>query len=85
MEWLALVSPPLLWAKATWLSPFQKTHRHGLSGILSLISGGLMFASLHLDGTTLPILFIASALALLAMFAALWWPCSVSSEKRTDR
>jgi hypothetical protein len=51
---------------------------------LSLISGGLLFASLHLDKTTLPILLIASALALTAMFAALWWPCSVSSAKRTN-
>lgn len=71
---LALLTPSLLWAKAAWLSPFLRTQRHGPSGALSLVSGGLMFAAFNIDGSIRISLFGASTLALAAMFAALFWP-----------
>jgi len=74
MAWLALLVPPLIWAKAAWLSPFLETHRHGFSGALSLVAGGLIFASITMDDPAHALLFVASALALIAMFAALLLP-----------
>ena len=85
MDWLALVTPPLIWAKAVWVSPFLKTYRHRLSGALSLVVGGMMFAALRLDDPTFPVLLGVSALALVAMFAALFWPPRISDTKRTVR
>ena len=82
MDWLALVSPFLIWAKAAWLSPYLRTHRHRLSGILSVIAGGLMFASLRLDAPAFPVLFVAVAMALAAMFVALFWPPGTSRDNR---
>jgi hypothetical protein len=49
MDWLALVTPPLTWAKAAWVPPFRKTDRHRLSGALPLVAGGLMFAARRQD------------------------------------
>lgn len=49
MEWVAPVTPSLIWANAVWVSPFLKTRRHRFSGCLSLSSRVLMFASLRLD------------------------------------
>jgi hypothetical protein len=74
MAWLALLVPPLIWAKAAWLSPFLRTYRHGLSGALSLLAGGLMFASITLDDPTRPALLGTSAVALTAMLVALLTP-----------
>jgi hypothetical protein len=74
VAWLTLIIPALLWVKAVWLSPFLKTHRHGLSGALSLIAGGLMFSSLKLDDANRPVLFCASAVAVLGMIATLLLP-----------
>ena len=53
---------------------FLRTQRHGPSGVLSLVSGGLMFAAFNIDGSIRVALFGASTLALAAMFAALFWP-----------
>ncbi|MBB3349579.1 hypothetical protein [Sphingomonas sp. BK069] len=74
MSWLALLAPSFLWAKAAWLSPYLRTQRHGSSGALSLISGGLMFAAFNVDGPIRMALYGASTLALAAMFAALFRP-----------
>jgi len=82
VDWLALVSPSLIWAKAAWLSPYLRTHRHRLSGMLSVIAGGLMFASLRLDAPDFPALFGAATVALAAMFVALFWSPRASRNKR---
>lgn len=74
MDWLALLIPPLIWAKAVWASPVLKTNRHGLSGGLSLIAGGLMFASLRVEDAAFPLLFGASAIASIMTLAVLFWP-----------
>jgi hypothetical protein len=74
MDWLALVTPPLIWAKAAWLSPFLRTQRHGLSAALSLITGGLMFACFRVREPAAGILFWTSAVAMAATVAALLWP-----------
>ncbi len=82
MEWLALVSPPLIWIKAAWLSPYLRTHRHLLSCILSVIAGSLMFVSLRVDAPDFPVLFVAAAVAMAAMFVALFLPPGASRDNR---
>jgi hypothetical protein len=74
MDWLALVTPPLVWAKAAWLSPFLRTRRHGLSAALSLITGALMFACFRIQGPAAGILFWTGAATMVAMLTALLWP-----------
>lgn len=74
MDWLALLIPPLIWAKADWASPVLKTNRHGLSGALSLVAGGLMFASLRVEDAAFPIVFGASAIASIMTLVVLFWP-----------
>jgi len=71
---LALLTPPLMWAKAAWASPFLKTHRHRISGLLSIFAGLLMCGSLVVDDATFPILLCAAAIAMVSMFGALLWP-----------
>ena len=74
LQILATLTPTLLWAKAVWLSPFLRTHRPCLSGVLSLLAGALMSASIAMDDRARPVLFGASGLVLAAMFATLLWP-----------
>lgn len=74
MDWMALVTPPLIWAKAAWLSPYLRTQRHGFSAALSLITGGLMFASFRVREPAAAILIWTSAVAMAATLAALFWP-----------
>lgn len=80
MEWIAFFAPPLLWAKAAFASPFLKTYRHQMSGMLSVVAGALMFGSLRVDLPSFPILFCGAGAALLVMFIALLWkPASKKS------
>lgn len=71
---LALLTPPAIWAKAVWASPFLKTHRHRVSGVLSGFTGLLMCGSMNVDDATFPVLLWAAAVAMIAMFGALLWP-----------
>ena len=71
---LALLTPPAIWAKAAWASPILKTHRHAISGLLSIFAGLLMCGSLLAHDATFPILLCAAAIAMVAMFGALLWP-----------
>jgi hypothetical protein len=50
--------------------------------MLSVVAGGLMFASLQLDAPSFPVLFIGAALALVATFAALFLSPRVTGNKR---
>lgn len=84
MEWLALVTPPLIWAQARWASPFLKTHRHGMSASLSLLAGCLAFTSLRLDRPAFPILLVAAAVASAAMFVAMFWSPTRARTNRKD-
>ena len=81
MDWLALVTPPLIWANAAWVQPFLKTYRHRLSGMLSLAAGGLMFAALRVADPTFHVVLALSGLALAAMFASLLWPPRIADKK----
>jgi hypothetical protein len=74
MDWWVAAIPPLLWVTVAWLSPFLRTYRHRLSGGLSLVAGGLMFASLRMDNSAFPILLSSAGVALTLMFLALYWP-----------
>jgi hypothetical protein len=71
---LALLTPPAIWARAAWASPYSKTHRHGVSGSLSILAGLLMGGSLLADDANFPVLLSAAAIALIAMFSTLLWP-----------
>jgi hypothetical protein len=82
MDWLALLIPPLIWAKAVWVLPGLKTNRHGLSGGLSLLAGGLMCASLRVEDAAFPLLFGASVIASMLTLVVLFWP---SREARPTR
>ena len=82
MEWLALIGPPLLWVNIAWVSPFVRSHRHGLSAALSLITGGLMFACLRFREPTAAILFWAGAIAMASMLAALLWPQTDNARRK---
>ena len=84
MDWLALVIPPLMWARAAAL-PTPKTYRHRLSGILSLVTGGLSFAALRVDGPAFPVVFGLSVLSLVGMITVLFWRPRVVDTKRTVR
>jgi hypothetical protein len=80
---VAFATPPALWAKAAWASPFLRTYRHGISGMLSIIAGALMAASVWGDEATFPIFLIGAAITLAAMFYALLWPPAGRPPKRT--
>lgn len=71
---VAFSAPPAIWAKAAWASPFLKTYRHGISGLLSLLTGLLMAASIVSDDATFPIFLVGAATVMVAMLAALLWP-----------
>ena len=73
VEWIALLAPPLLWVKLAFVSPFLKTYRHRLSGMFSVLSAVMMFASLQVDTPELPLFLCGAAVAMLAMFIALLW------------
>jgi hypothetical protein len=81
MDWLALITPPLIWVKAAWLSPFLRTHRHGLSAALSLITGVLMFACFRVQEPAASILFWIGAATTVAMLTALLWPEAKAKRK----
>jgi uncharacterized membrane protein len=74
LDVVAFVGPPAIWAKVAWASPFVKTYRHGVSGLLSLFTGLLMAAALRSDEATWPIYFIAAVVSLFATFFVLLWP-----------
>ena len=74
LDVVAFVGPPAIWAKVAWASPFVKTYRHGISGLLSLLTGLLMAVALHSDDAIWPIYFIAAAISMVAMFSVLLWP-----------
>ncbi|UVO51631.1 hypothetical protein M0208_14365 [Sphingomonas sp. SUN019] len=85
MDWPALITPPLIWATAVWVSPYLKTHRPTLAGVLALISSALMFASLRLDDPAFPIFLGMSGVALTGMFGALFWPTTSAGTKQNAR
>ncbi len=71
---VAFLVPPALWAKVAWASPYLRTYRHGISALLSCLSGILMAASMLGDDPAFPILLTGAAIAMAAMFASLLWP-----------
>ena len=71
VEWVGFLVPPLLWVNLAFVSPFSTTYRHRLSGMLSVLSGALMFASLRFNAPELPLMLCGAAVAMLAMFVAL--------------
>jgi hypothetical protein len=83
---MAFLAAPAIWAKTVWASPFLKTYRHGVSGLLSLLAGALMVASLHGgDNPVLPVFLVGAAIAVAAMFVTLFWPPAKGSRKRKVR
>ena len=66
MEWVGFLVPPLLWVNLAFVSPFSTTCRHRLSGMLSVLSGALMFASLRFNAPELPLMLCGAAVAMLA-------------------
>lgn len=84
LDWLALLPPPLIWVSA-WGSPFVKIHRPLFAGALSLLSGGLMFASLRASDVMFPTFFGAAGIALLAMFVVMFWPAGESDTEGKPR
>ena len=85
MDWLALVAPPLLWAKALYASPFARTQRRRLSFTLAVLTGLLMFWSLRVDDESFLPVFVAGCLALLAMAVSLFWKAGGDKPDRDVR
>ena len=73
MGWWIAATPPLIWATVAWLSPFLRTYRHRLTGMLSLVAGALMYASVQFDDPAFPILLSLAAGTLTLMFIGLLW------------
>ena len=71
MEWLAIVTPPVIWLKTVWASAYLRTYRDGVSLTLSIFSGLLAFAALK--WIYMPLL-MCSGVTLAAMLAAMLWP-----------
>lgn len=82
MEWLAIIVPSALWAQAVWASPFLRTHRHRLSGILSILAGLLLFAALKMQ---LLLLFWIGCAVLGSMLATLLWPAPCNRQEPRAR
>ena len=82
---VALFGVPALWAKIAWASPYLKTYRHATSGLLSLLAGMLLVASLRGDRPAFPMFLIGAAIATIAMFVAMFWPPPRRSPQRKVR
>lgn len=82
---LAFLVPPALWGKAVWASPYIKTHRQGLSGLLSLVTGLLLVVAIQGYGPGARIWFAGAAISMAAMLAALLWPPSNEPLKKQVR
>jgi hypothetical protein len=82
----AFLAPPALWGKAVYASPFVKTYRHGVSGLLSLLAGALLVATIYGgDNSLYPYSLIGAGVLVLAMFVTLCWPPAKDSHKRKVR
>lgn len=77
----ALLAPPAIWANLAWASPFLKTNRHGLSGLVSLIAGLSMLTALEVDPAYFMAPFVFSCLAMLGMLTVMLWPPPVDQKK----
>jgi hypothetical protein len=83
---VAFLAAPAIWANMVWASPFTKTYRHRLSGLLSLMTGVLMVASLRGGDTpNSPTLLIGAGITFAAMFLTLVWPPTRDTRKRKVR
>jgi hypothetical protein len=79
---LAFLLAPALWAKAVWGSPYLKTYRRGLSGLLSAMTGLLLVVAFQGHDPGFRVWFIAALVSMAAMLIALLWPpSSARSEK----
>ncbi|MBB6228643.1 hypothetical protein FHS79_002833 [Polymorphobacter multimanifer] len=85
MEWIAFLAPSFLWFNLAFTSPFLTTYRHRLSGMLSVLSGMLMFASLRLDTPEHLLWLSGAAVAMMTMFVALLWKPAGKEPKRKVR
>jgi len=80
MEWLAIVTPPAIWLKAVWASPFLTTYRDGLSLTLSVSAGLLAFAGLK--WSFMPLLICAGVVLAAMLVAMLWPPADAATERK---
>ncbi len=79
------IGPPAFWAQAAWASPFLKTYRHGMSGLLSVFAGLLLAASFSYDSAAIPILLVATGVTMVVMFLTMLWPPKSQPPKRMIR
>lgn len=82
---VGFIAPPAFWAQAAWASPFLKTYRHGMSGLLSVFAGVLLAASFSYDSPVILILLVAAGLTMVVMFLTMLWPPKPQPPKRTVR
>jgi hypothetical protein len=82
---LALLAPPAIWANVAWVSPFLKTNRHGLSGLISVVAGLAMFAAFALGPAHFIAPFVFSCIAVLGMLLVMFWPLPVTQKNSHHR
>jgi hypothetical protein len=71
---VAFLGPPALWGKAVWASPYLKTRRRGLSGLLSIVTGLLSVVAIQGYDPGFRIWLTGAAISMAAMLTALLWP-----------